>query len=95
MGGKQTPEEPLMDESEQHQEYDYHPYKVRGLARISKSGKALNILIKESDGNHLLTISKLDIIDAFKNGSQCCAIEYQLSDEERKNLTKGVEPNGH
>lgn len=87
MGGKQTTVDAPIENVEQIQTtYKYHPYKVRGFARASKSGKALNILIKEEDGNHLLTISKLDIIDTFQYGTKCCVIEYQLSDEEKKEL---------
>lgn len=86
MGGKQTLKEPVK-EAVVSENYSYHPYSVRGFCRVSKSGKALNILIREADGElHLLTIAKADIIDAFKHGSQCCAIEYQLSAEEKKEL---------
>lgn len=92
MGGKQSGASPVIvaeDNSQVQQEYKYHPYKVRGFARQSKSGKALNFIIKESDGElHLLTVAKLDIIDAFEHGTQCCVIEYQLSDEEKKELKK-------
>ena len=87
MGGKQTLREPKSEEVPET--YKYHPYTVRGFCRPSKSGKALNITLKEADGElHLLTVSKLDIIDAFKNGTQCCVIEYQLSPEEKKELKK-------
>jgi hypothetical protein len=89
MGGKQATEVAPTNIVEETQQYKYHPYLVRGFVRASKSGKALNITIKESDGElHLLTISKLDIIDAFKQGTQCCAIEYQLSPEEKAELKK-------
>lgn len=93
MGGKQTADStPIIEESdniEVHQNYKYHPYKIRGFARQSKSGKALNITIKENDGElHLITISKLDLIDAFEHGTQCCAIEYELTDEEKKEMKK-------
>lgn len=87
MGGQQTTDK--NSEEELSRNYNYRPYIVRGFARISKSGKALNVLIKEADGNHLISISKSDIIDAFKHGSQCCAIEYQLTDIERKELKNG------
>lgn len=89
MGGKQIIAEiaPIDGTDEKDASYKYHPYKIRGFVRASKSGKALNITLKESDGNlHLITIAKLDIIDAFKNGTQCCAIEYQISDEEKKEM---------
>lgn len=92
MGGKQTTDSPVIvaeDNSTEQQEYKFHPYKVRGFARRSKSGKALNFIIKESDGElHLLTVAKLDIIDAFEHGTQCCIIEYQLSAEEKAELKK-------
>jgi hypothetical protein len=92
MGGKQTTPAPIIvaeDNSQQQQEYKYHPYKVRGFARRSKSGKAINFVIRESDGElHLLTVAKMDIIDAFDQGTQCCIIEYQLSDEEKVELKK-------
>lgn len=91
MGGKQKTgaTSTNLDEEVPEIEYKYHPYIVRGFARASKSGKALNITIKESDGElHLLTISKLDILDAFNVGSHCCAIEYQLTKEEKEELKK-------
>jgi hypothetical protein len=94
MGGKQatTDAAPVIaqdDNAGEGQTYKYHPYKVRGFARASKSTRALNITIRESDGElHLLTITKLDILDAFNHGTQCCAIEYQLSDEEKQELKK-------
>lgn len=92
MGGKQATAAPVTENdvtSEESQEYKYHPYKVRGFARASKSGRALNVWIKESDGElHLITIARLDILDAFNHGSQCCAIEYQLSAEEKAEMKK-------
>lgn len=84
MGGQQTVDK--NSEEELSHKYNHRQYIIRGFARTSKSGKALNLIIIESDGNHLLSISKADIIDAFEHGSQCCAIEYQLSDAERKEL---------
>lgn len=93
MSGKQIASSPeseiVKNNSQEQQKYDYHPYKVRGFAKQSKSGKAINFIIKESDGElHLLTVAKSDIIDAFGFGTQCCVIEYQLSDEEKKELKK-------
>ena len=91
MGGKQTSEIIVASEIDaaDSQNYKYHPYKVRGFARASKSGRAINFVIKESDGElHFLTVSKLDIIDSFEHGTQSCVIEYQLSDEEKKELKK-------
>jgi len=84
MGGNQT----VVVRSEQidEQKYKQRQYTIRGFARSSKSGNALNLLITEADGLHLLSLSKLDIIDAFNHGSQCCAIEYNLTEDERKEL---------
>ena len=87
MGGKQIASAPAEDVA-LPQQYEYHSYTVRGFARISKSGKALNITIKENGELHLMTISKMDIIDAFENGTQCCIIEYKLSDKEKQELKK-------
>lgn len=84
MGGQQTVDKELEESS--GRKYNHRQYIIRGFARVSKSGNALNLIIAESDGNHLVSISKSDIIDAFKHGSQCCAIEYQLTDTERKEL---------
>jgi hypothetical protein len=84
MGGSQT----VVVQSEQidEQKYRHRQYTIRGFARASKSGNALNLLITEADGLHLISLSKADIIDAFNHGSQCCAIEYNLTEDERKEL---------
>jgi hypothetical protein len=87
MGGNQTVVTQSQQIDEQH--YKHRPYSIRGFARSSKSGNALNILITEADGLHLISLSKADIADAFNHGSQCCAIEYNLTDEERKELKHG------
>lgn len=61
-------------------------YIVRGYAHVSNSGNALNILIKESDGKkHLMSVSKRDLIDIFKNGGSCSVIEYVKNLEENEN----------
>lgn len=86
MGGQQTNMVSPVINAEV-KSYEYNPYKIKGFARSSKSGKALNLLIKMDDGiEHLLTISKQDIIDSFNNGSQCCIIEYELTKKEKKEL---------
>lgn len=89
MGGQQTNavKTPVIVAEEKPQNYTYHLYKVKGFARSSKSGKALNLLIKMDDGSeHLLTIAKQDIIDSFNNGSQCCIIEYELTKKEKQEM---------
>ena len=78
----------LTTAEEKPQDYKPHSYKIRGFARASKSGKALNLSIKEGDVVHLLTISKADIADSFNHGTQCCIIEYELSAEEKKEMKK-------
>jgi hypothetical protein len=78
----------LTTAEEKPQNYKPHLYKVRGFARVSKSGKALNLSIKEGEVVHLLTISKADIIDSFNHGTQCCIIEYELSVKEKQELKK-------
>ena len=97
MGGKQAGYKPVecqsleKDDYEEdeiktiHKENNYTPYKVVGFAHKSNSGKALNVVLKDSNGEkRLITISKSDIIDAFKFGSSPCVIEYELTKEQKE-----------
>ena len=70
-------------------------YSVRGFAQRSNSGKALNIGIKFPDGSlHLMSIAKSDIIDAFKYGTKCCVIEYNLTKEQIVKHKQEMKENG-
>jgi hypothetical protein len=76
-----------------HNENNENTYKVVGFAHKSNSGKALNVVLKDSTGEkRLITISKSDIIDAFKFGSSPCVIEYNLTKEQKD---KEIEKNDY